>query len=269
MKLVLFSGSHPRHLFLNKEVIKHFDEILVFLMERESLLPTPPINLLEHDKYLFNKHFKERSEVEKHTYGDLQAEKVFSQHTLFKISKNELNTEKVASIIKDYKPDLCFIFGVGLILDPTFAVLPKEKINLHLGLSPWFKGSATLFWPFYHLMPQFCGSTFHYISKEADAGEIIHQCVPKLEIGDGIHDVGAKCVLKAAQDLPLILDFWKRQKTFKTMKQKTSGRNWRGIDFHASQLRLIYDLFENKIVDKYLEGELVQKVPNLYSCFNN
>ena len=48
-----------------------------------------------------------------------------------------------------------------LNFDPTFAVLPKEKINLHLGLSPWFKGSVTLFWPFYHLMPQFCGSTFH------------------------------------------------------------------------------------------------------------
>ena len=73
---------------------------------------------------------------------------------------------------------------------------------------------------------------------------------------------------KAAQELPLILDYWKRQKTFKTMKQKTSGRNWRGIDFHASQLRLIYDLFENKIVDKFRRKTSTES-SKLYSCFNN
>ena len=42
-----------------------------------------------------------------------------------------------------------------------------------------YKGEATLFWPFYHLKPQFCGSTFHQITKRADAREIIHQCVPE------------------------------------------------------------------------------------------
>ena len=169
-------------------------------------------------------------------------------------------------MIKDFEPDFCFIFGVDLILSPTIDVLPKDKVNLHLGLSPWYKGGATLFWPFYHLAPQFCGSTFHNISKEADAGDIIHQCVPKLEIGDGIHDVGVKCVLKAAEDLPLMFDYWKRKRCFKKKEQKTSGRNWRGVDFHAYQLRVIYDLFDNKIVDKYLNGELDQRKPDLYSC---
>ena len=26
MKLILFSGSHPRHLYVNSEIIKHFDK---------------------------------------------------------------------------------------------------------------------------------------------------------------------------------------------------------------------------------------------------
>ena len=235
-------------------------------MEREAVIPVTPKNLTEHDSFLFDKHFKERAEVESKIYGDLESDKVFINHKVINISSKELNSPKVADIIKDYKPDFCFIFGVDLILTPTIDSLPKDKVNLHLGISPWYKGGATLFWPFYHLAPQFCGSTFHIISKEADAGEIIHQCVPKLEIGDTIHDVGAKCVLKAAQDLPLIIDYWKRKRSFKTKKQKTTGRNWRGIDFHPSQLRVVYDLFDNKIVDKYLNGELDQRIPDLYSC---
>ena len=55
-------------------------------------------------------------------------------------------------------------------------------------------------WPFYHLEPQFCGSTFHQISKQAD--ELIHQCVP--ELFDTIHDVGARAVIKAKEVYDII-----------------------------------------------------------------
>ena len=30
----------------------------------------------------------------------------------------------------------------------------KLTINIHLGLSPWYRGSATLFWPSYNLEPR-------------------------------------------------------------------------------------------------------------------
>ena len=39
MKLVLFTGNHPRHLFVNKEVVKYFDEALLIVMDREEVLP--------------------------------------------------------------------------------------------------------------------------------------------------------------------------------------------------------------------------------------
>ena len=97
-----------------------------------------------------------------------------------------------------------------LILDPVIDQ-PSDKINIHLGLSPWYKGSATLYWPFYHLQPQFCGVTFHQITRQADAGEIIHQCVPVLEKGDKIHDVGVKCVIQAKTDLVKIISYWKKK----------------------------------------------------------
>ena len=152
MKIVLFSGSHPRHLFLNREILKYFEESLIFVMEREAVIPVTPKNLTEHDSFLFDKHFKERAEVESKIYGDLESDKVFINHKVINISSKELNSPKVADIIKDYKPDFCFIFGVDLILTPTIDSLPKDKVNLHLGISPWYKGGATLFWPFYHFL---------------------------------------------------------------------------------------------------------------------
>jgi len=266
MKLILFSGTHPRHLFVNKELLKHFDETLVVVMEREELLPEPPAILLSHDRDLFIKHFKNRNLVEVATYGNLRAEQVFPSCEVIYVKPDELNTDEMAKKINKFNPDFCFIFGVDLILDPVIDSLPKDKINLHLGLSPWYKGGKTLYWPFYHLQPQFCGVTFHQITRAADAGEIIHQCVPKLEYGDKIHDVGAKCVIKAVEDLDKLINYWKREQRFSGKVQSTSGRNWRGVDFHASQLRVIYDLYADNIVDSYLAGELEQRQPKLFSC---
>ena len=266
MKLVLFSGDHPRHLFINKEVLNYFDKVLVIIMHREEVLRTPPSDITDHDKKLFEQHFENRYQKEVATYGHLNAREVFNSYDSIYVNPNELNTTRIATKIKDFNADFCFIFGVNLILDPVIDELPADKINLHLGLSPWYKGGATLFWPFYHLKPQFCGSTFHQITKQADAGEIIHQCVPELFPGDTIHDVGARCVVKARDDLNSILSYWKVKRKFDGMVQKTSGRNWRGADFHASQLRVIYDLYNDKIVDSYLSGSLSTRKPKLFSC---
>ena len=266
MKLILFSGDHPRHLFVNKEVMKYFDNILVIVMQREELLPQPSNDLNPHDKNLFKKHFENRLRIESQIYGNLNAHDVFRNHNPTFINPDELNSELIADKVKKFQADFCFIFGVGLILDPVIEELPADKINLHLGLSPWYKGAATLFWPFYHLKPQFCGSTFHQITKQADAGEIIHQCVPELFLGDTIHGVGARCVVKAKDELSKIFCHWRKSQRFEGTLQKTSGRNWRRVDFHASQLRVIYNLYKDNIVDNYLCGNLSNKKPKLISC---
>ena len=269
MKLLLFSGTHSRHLFINQELLKMFDDVLVIVMQRENVIPEPPSNLNDLDKTLFKKHFDNRIKVEEKIYGNLIPEEIYKKNKTIYIKRSELNTIELANKIEKYNPDFAFIFGVDLILDPVIDKLPKNKINLHLGLSPWYKGGATLYHPFYHLRPQFCGITFHQITKKADAGEIIHQSVPELKYGDKIHEVAAKCVLKAKEDLPRIINHWKINREFIGKKQLTSGKNWIGSDFHASQLRVIYKLFNDDIVDKYLDGDLYSKLPNIFSCLQD
>lgn len=268
MKLILFSGDHPRHLFVNRDISRYFDETLVIVMRREHLIPEAPSYLQQTDKKLFERHFNNRYEVEKRFYGNLKVDDVFKDNILHIVDSECMNSERISEIVSAFNADFCFIFGVDMIHDPILSVLPKNKVNLHLGLSPWYKGSATLFWPFYHLSPQFCGITFHQITKEADAGEIIHQSVPELDYGDTIHIVGAKCVLKARDDTRKLFNYWNKNKSFKGKAQKTSGRNWRGLDFHASHLRVIYDLFDDDIVDRYLSGNLGASKPKLFTCID-
>ena len=266
MKVLLISGDHPRHLYVQEAFLQNGIVCKAIVMQREDLIPSPPANTSNHDKNNFIKHFENRYNIEKKTYGQLRPENVFLDIEVLYITPSELNSKKSSEFTENFNPDIAFIFGPDIIKTPLYAALPRISINLHLGLSPWYKGSATLFWPFYFLEPQFTGVTFHQIIQKADAGSILHQSVPSISVGDGIHDVGANAVKKAKNDLYNLIDLLLKDK-WVLRDQKSTGKLFLIKDFKPIHLRVIYDLFKDKIVDAYLNGELGQKKPQLIKAF--
>ena len=128
-----------------------------------------------------------------------------------RIKRKDLNGKKMTNFLKRKKFDVAIVFGVGMLSKNVIKLLPKHTINLHLGLSPRYRGTATLFWPFYFLEPQYAGFTFHKLSKDPDSGAILHQGVPQLNKGDKIHTVSCKVVLKACNDLIKLLNIFKKK----------------------------------------------------------
>lgn len=266
MKVVLFSGTHPRHLYIHECFLNKGFELLVILMQREELMPLPPAESSDHDKKNFLKHFQDRLTVEKSIYGNPDPLKFYQKHKVIPVNDQTLNSDNVVQEIKKFNPDMCFVFGTNLIKDNVLSVLPPDfTINLHLGLSPWYKGSATLFWPFYNLEPQFAGSTFHKVVLKADAGDILHQTVPTLKKGDRIHDVAANVVIESKKDLEKIVNLWIQKKSFEFHRQKSTGRLYLTRDFRPEHLRMIYDIYDNQIVDRYLDGSILKKDPVLFT----
>ena len=263
MKIMWIGGNHPRHLHYLTAIHKNFGVANIVLMQRENILPVPPPDISTHDRENFTRHFEGRDKAEK---------KYFSSPTLpdiktYLITDQELNTVKTAEYVKQANPDLVLLFGPGLVKDPLLSVLPANTINLHLGISPRYRGAATLFWPFYFLEPPYAGSTFHYIVLEPDAGEVIHQSAPVLSPDDGIHDVACKTVVQSAQDAVELIRILKQGKKWKTHKQKGTGKNFLVSDFKPEHLRVNYDLFDDRMVQAYLEGRLKSKVPTLFKQF--
>lgn len=262
MKVLILSGSHPRHLFVHQAILDSGARCAAIVMKRENLLPVPPEGIPAVDRRHFERHFRERYEVEEAVFGDTTAESVFGSIQTHFCEPADLNSPATTAFAAAFDADLVFILGTDLIKDPLMTVLPKDKVNLHLGLSPWYRGSATLFWPFHFLQPQFAGATFHQIVPEADAGEILHQCVPALLKGDGIHDVGARTVVQARDDLRQLLAGYAGP-GWSYKAQRTTGRLFLTRDFQPAHLRLIYETFDNAIVDRFLCGDLEQRQPVL------
>ena len=267
-RALFISGSHLRHRYFFNHLFQFFDEILLIEMKRENVLPTWGGVLDNKDAINFERHFSNREAVESRLFGDIEKTTEVSEITLIQVEPHTLNSKAIAEKIKQFSPEFGLIFGSDLIRSPVLEVLPFETLNLHLGLSPWYRGSATLFWPFVFLEPQFAGITFHRVIEEPDAGDIVLQLRPNLEIGDGVHDVGAKCVQAAKFAGAELCKFFLTNGSFYYSRQPTSGRLWRINDFHPSHLRIIYNLFDDDIVDAYLAGQLSNRQPTLINTIS-
>ncbi|NBO79996.1 MAG: hypothetical protein EBV42_01905 [Actinobacteria bacterium] len=237
----------------------------VLIMRRESLSPTAPEATTAHDRALFRHHFDLRNRTEAQAYGELTYQDLLGKCPGRVIEATALNSVQVAREVKDIEADLGIVFGTDLIKEPVLGVLPELTLNLHLGLSPWYRGSATLFWPFYFLEPQWAGVTVHRLVEAVDGGEVAFQSTPVLQSGMGIHDVGVGAVKSAIPNILQLIEAVDAGKRINLARQRSSGRIFRTKDFRPCHLRLNYDMFGDRMTDAYLAGLLGVSVPNLVS----
>jgi len=262
MKTLIICGSHPRHYFILKPLFKEFKNIKCIMMERESVKFGPEYqynNALE--KKLLNKHFYKRFTREKKIFGIKNISEKFLKKEIMFTKQDNLNSIKTLNFIKSFKPDVCFIMGSGILKKKIMKVLPKLTINIHLGLSPWYRGSATLFWPSYNLEPWKTGVTFHKIDQNIDSGPILHQSVPKLKKNMGVVDLSIAAIIKARNDFKLIIKRIKNQKKLIFKQQSSNSRTYLTKTFRAVHLKLIYEFFDDKIVDYFLKQK--RRIPKV------
>lgn len=252
MRIFWVGGDQPRHLYYINELAKHFEVVGGIMQVRESM-PTVEMCLAKKDKDNMDRHFWDRKEAEERYFGDQKK----PDFPYIKVSKDELNSVKTAKYAHDTEADLGIVFGCGMIRHPLYEYLPKDTINLHLGLSPRYRGAATLFWPFYFLEPNWAGCTFHYLVDTPDGGDIIHQVVPEMKTDDGIHDLSARAVLQATTEAHKLFKI--KHRWVKHPQKPEAGKNFLESDFKPQHLRMIYNSYNNDIVKHYMNGDLKPK----------
>lgn len=267
-KVVLLCGSHPRHLYVANELLKQ-NMLAGMVMEiRESFEPIPPAGLTELDKENFILHFNRRAESENRFFKKTDPA-LFKEHIPFlEVNLEELNSDKTYEFVKSLKADLMISYGIHKLDDKFLSLHQRNNFNIHGGLSPWFKGNTTLFWPFYMLRPNWAGITIHRLTQKLDGGEILHQSLPELQFGDTMHDVANKAVIQATDDLMRIIQMHDNGKELICHEQKGNGKLFLSDDWSPQTLRVIYNLFNDRIVDMFLKGEITSNPPKIVNFFS-
>jgi methionyl-tRNA formyltransferase len=83
------------------------------------------------------------------------------------------------------KSDLYIVFGASFIRGPLCEHLVNRRaVNIHMGISPYYRGSATNFWALYDRRPDLVGATVHLLSKGLDSGPMLFHALPAAQAID-------------------------------------------------------------------------------------
>ena len=248
MKIVLLTSDSLRHKFIAAEISKQLDLKLI-VIEAKSAKIQDTSELNKEDAEFISAHFEARNKSETLFFGSY---KEFPEGIpQLRIPHGNINSALVNNAIDKSTPDLIVLFGTSIIKEPLLGKYSGKIINLHLGLSPYYKGSATNLFPYYHNEPECVGATIHLASSKVDQGSILHQLRPDIEVNDDLHSIGNKTILKTGNMLPKILKSYSNGKIL-PKTQTSAGKIFRIKDLTPAVLRTIYDNFEKGMIKEYL-----------------
>lgn len=101
--------------------------------------------------------------------------------------------------------DLYVVFGASWIRGPLVDhLMERRTINIHMGLSPYYRGSACNFWALHDDRPEMVGSTLHLLSRGLDSGPILCHAMPRPQAVDGFV-LGMRAVFSAHHALATMI----------------------------------------------------------------
>ncbi len=258
MKLLLFTGDHYRHFYFADKISELGLDVSWIIQKREAINPIIK-NTNKNLSKLLKLHFNKREEAELNFFKKNAGEKAKKNiNNIIYIKENDIQNSHLFSILKkNFKSEILLSYGPSKIIPEKILNLFKlYKWNVHGGLSPWYRGTATLFWPTYLLEPEYTGITLHEMSNYPDAGNIIHQTNLKIKANDGIHDNACRAV-KEFSDIvgPLVVSNLNQKKKLKGIPQNEFGRNWTSKMWNPFTLEVIYDFYGDRVNKYCLENK--------------
>ena len=256
--ITLITGDHPRHKYLADCFIKTFPKITWIIQKRENFLPNINESFSTEIKKLYQLHFKKREEAEYKFFSLKNDKSKKNISKIFEINRVDFTNGKLRSFFKTNKTKLLITYGCEKISNEILNEIKGYKWNIHGGLSPWYRGTITHFWPTYMLEPEYTGMTLHELTDKIDGGDIVHQNSINLNPRDGIHENACRVVKNFSDTLPLLIKK-KIKKKITPIKSKTSGRIWTNRMWSPLLLNVIYNVFEDKINKYCLENKKIIK----------
>ncbi|MBA7490681.1 Methionyl-tRNA formyltransferase [subsurface metagenome] len=232
MNIVIFTTPTKHHIYFVNKVYKEFN-ISSVIYERRTLLKkysTGPFYDNEQDKYeeLF---FDKASGGVERTYPKELDRKVI---TIYGVNQQGLD-----AYLNALAPDVVVVYGTGIIYRHLVNLPKRGMINLHGGLTQFYRGLDSTLWAFYHKDFENIGITIHYVEPELDAGDILSQRRISVEKTDEIYHFRYKITKQATEmTLNLLKKFSKHRDRLEAVPTQPKGRYFSAMDLQRKFIAL-------------------------------
>ena len=209
---------------------------------------------------LVKAHFQSRKQVELDFFSDLVSNSNLKKTK--QIECLEINSNDTLEYAKSLGVDLVITFGCSILKYNWLEFFQKRILGIHLGISPYYRGSGTNFFPFVNNELGAVGYTLMNLNEGIDTGDIIHQSYANMIHGDSIHTIGTRLMRKMFSDIVKITHLENLEFEFDSAVRQPYVEDYkiyRKQDFTSINLELALKNISNQSIINFLENIDVER----------
>lgn len=250
-RIVILTGSELRHTFLRTalaagtgiEVARSWCEGIENTLV--DLMAAPDVSAEQ------KAHIAARARSEEDFFGAFVRMIPDRSHPI-RVPRGGINEPACAEAMVALRPNLILAYGCSLVREPLLSAFPGRFLNVHLGLSPYYRGTGTNFWPLVNGAPEYVGATFMHIDAGVDTGEVIHQIRARVFPGDTPHQIGNRLIADMACAYAAIVRNFDRLDRLVQTPVPEGVNVYRRRDFSEAATAQVYRNFADGMVERYL-----------------
>jgi len=251
--VVILTKSELRHHFVSKAIALDKD-INVLKTYSESTDGTTIDRVREEGDGVKLRHLEARARSEDDFFRHfVKYTSDYSNRT--KIPNGDLNDDQYYQEILELDPDLLVAYGCSIIENPLLSEYEGRFLNVHLGLSPFYRGSGTNFWALVNGEPEYVGATFMHLDAGIDTGNIIHQIRARFKPNDTPHQIGNRLIADMIGPYREIIRKFDELESIHQPEKPDNEHYYTTSDYSTEATQQLYENFDNGLVDDYLETQ--------------
>lgn len=243
MRVILFRSDQTRHKAL-AHLLNSKGYLKAQVIEQQSK------NVLSGSSLVIE-HFKAREQFEKDFFPETTLHD-YVNVPFITTSKNLINSRDTIKFIKQIDFDIAITFGISILNSETIDALNDKILGIHLGISPYYRGSGTNFFPFVNNELEAVGYTLMHLDKGIDTGHVVHQGRAPIVLGDSIHTIGNRNIRSMFIDILKLIESKFDFSISKPQILGDSNRYYKKKDFSEHSLRIALENLSNGLVERYL-----------------
>ena len=130
--------------------------------------------------------------MQKKVFGNAAIDKKNKNIKLLSLGNNELEKCSLNFLSDFLNSDIFIVFGSSFIKkDLVNFLIDHKALNIHLGISPYYRGTDCNFWALFDNNPHLVGATIHLLSKGLDSGQILYHALSEIKEDPFIYTMSA------------------------------------------------------------------------------
>lgn len=182
---------------------------------------------------------------------------------------NAINAPEYRLWIEKLKPDVIAVCGASIMKPELLSVPTHGVLNLHGGLSQFYRGLFTTDWAIHNREPECVGATVHFVSVGVDDGDVVYQGRPDISEGDNPNTLYEKVVRLGVRMMVRAISDIEQSRCLRTPLE-TKGRLYLHDMFTTRAKRATWRQIGNGVITDYLANKFARDqrvLPALINAF--